>query len=171
MVEIIVLRLVHVLGGLFWVGSGLFSALYLMPSMAEAGPAAGAVMAGLQRRRLFLVLPIVALLTILSGVRLMWIMSGGFAPAYFTSGRGATFTAAAAAAILAFLLGITFVRPIGARMGAVGEALRNASDAVEKARLASEMSRLQQRAAVMNRINGVLLILAAAGMAVGRYVP
>ena len=171
MVEIIVLRLVHVLGGLFWVGSGLFSALYLMPSMAEAGPAAGAVMAGLQRRRLFVVLPIVALLTILSGVRLMWIMSGGFAPAYFTSGRGATFAAAAAAAIVAFLLGITFVRPIGVRMGAVGEALRQASDGEEKARLTSEMSRLQQRAAVMNRINGILLILAAAGMAVGRFVP
>ena len=38
--EILVLRLVHVLGGMFWVGSGLFSTFFLLPALAGAGPAA-----------------------------------------------------------------------------------------------------------------------------------
>jgi uncharacterized membrane protein len=169
--EIIVLRLVHVLGGLFWVGTGLFSAIFLIPAMSDAGPAAGAIMGGLQRRRMFVVLPIVAVLTILSGVRLMWLTSGGFAPGYFTSGRGATFTVAAVAAIVAFALGLTIGRPMAARLAAVGESLRIAGDAETKARLGGEMSRLQRRNMLLNRVTGVLLIIAAAGMAVGRYVP
>lgn len=59
--EILVLRLVHVLGGVFWLGSGLFTAFFLMPALATAGPAAGPLMGALQRRKLFTVLPIVDL--------------------------------------------------------------------------------------------------------------
>ena len=81
--ELIVLRLIHVLGGIFWVGSALFTAIYLVPSLAQAGPAAGQVMGALQRRRLFIVLPTVAVLTVLSGIRLMQLTSDGFSAAYF----------------------------------------------------------------------------------------
>lgn len=168
--EIIVLRLVHILGGVFWVGSGLFSAFYLSPALAKAGPAAGAIMGEMTRRRLFVVMPIVALLTILSGLRLMWIMSAGFSAAYFRSGFGATYAAAAAAAILAFLLGILVMRPTGTRIGAIGAALAGAADAAEKSRLGTEMGALQRRSAWANRVNAALLLLAAAGMAIARYV-
>ena len=51
--EMLILRVVHVLGGIFWVGSALFMAFMLMPALASAGPAAGAVMGAMQRRRLF----------------------------------------------------------------------------------------------------------------------
>ena len=69
--ELVVLRLVHILGGIFWLGSGLFTTFFLIPALGRAGPAAaGPVMGALQQRRLFTVLPVVALLTILSGVRL-----------------------------------------------------------------------------------------------------
>ena len=44
MAELIVLRLVHVLGGIFWVGAGLFNMVYLGPAMAAAGPAAAGSM-------------------------------------------------------------------------------------------------------------------------------
>ena len=86
--EILVLRLVHILGGIFWVGSGLFTTFFLVPALASSGPSAGPVMTALQRRHLFTALPVSALLTILSGLRLMWIGSAGFAPAYFASASG-----------------------------------------------------------------------------------
>ena len=34
--ELLVLRLVHVLGGIFWVGSALFMAIFLFPALASA---------------------------------------------------------------------------------------------------------------------------------------
>lgn len=41
----IVLRLVHVVGGVLWVGFAVFGAFYLVPSIAETGPEGGKVMA------------------------------------------------------------------------------------------------------------------------------
>lgn len=171
MAEIIVLRLVHVLGGIFWVGTAVFTALFLMPALADAGPAAGAVGAGLQRRRLMVVMPVIALLTILSGARLMWMTSGGLASEYLATGRGLTFAIGAVAALLAFLLGIFVGRPLGMRMAALGGALQAASDDATRGRLAGEMAALQPRSRAVNAANVVLLLTAAIAMAIGRYVP
>ena len=51
--ELLVLRVVRVLGAIFWLGSGLFTTLFLIPAPAQAGPAAAPVMGALQGRRLF----------------------------------------------------------------------------------------------------------------------
>jgi uncharacterized membrane protein len=170
MAEIIVLRLVHVLGGLFWIGGGLFNGIYLMPALAEAGPAAGKIMGSLQRRHLFTVLPVVAALTILAGLRLMWITSGGFAPEYFATGRGATFALSGAAAIVAFLVGIFVSRPGAVRMGVIRQTLAQMEDGETRDGLVAELGLLERRLGRVGRVLNVLLILAAAGMAVARYV-
>ena len=169
-VEIILLRLIHVLGGLFWVGSGLFSTLYLAPAMAEAGPAAGAIMASMQRRKMFVVMPVVALLTILSGLRLMWLTSAGFAGAYFRTSGGAMFAGAGGAAIIAFILGLAVVRPTMIRVATLADLMRNTQDAQQQSQLAGEMKRLQARAGTLQAAATVLIVLAAAGMAVARYM-
>ena len=122
--EILVLRLVHILGGIFWVGSGLFTTFFLVPALASSGPSAGPVMTALQRRHLFTALPVSALLTILSGLRLMWIGSAGFAPAYFASASGGTLAASGAAAIVAFLLALLVARPAAVRAARLGAARR-----------------------------------------------
>ena len=170
MAELLVLRVVHIVGGMFWVGSGLFSAFYLMPALREAGPAAGAVMAGLGRRRMFVVLPTVALLTVLSGIRLMQITSGNFSAEWFQSGRGATFAWSGTAAIAAFILGIFVVRPAGARAGALAQALQSAPDDATRTRLNAQMARVQRIVAIGFPITSILLILAAVGMSVARYI-
>lgn len=170
MTEIIGLRIVHVLGGLFWVGSALFNSFYLFPAMAEAGPAAGAIMGSMRRRHLFIVLPLVALITVLAGIRLMWITSAGFSAEYFATGRGATFGWSGIAAILAFLIGVFIGRPTGLRLGATQQALAGATDQEDRVRLSAELQRLQRRSRVVAQVANILLILAAAGMAAARYV-
>ena len=167
--ELLVLRLVHVLGGLFWVGSGLFTTFYLRPVLAEMGPAAGQVMAGLQRRRLFTVLPVVATLTILSGTRLMMITSGGFAPSYFASPMGKTFAWGGVAAIAAFVLSLLIARPAMVQAAKLGAAMAQAPEG-ERAGLAVRLARLQRAGGVANALAVALLVVAAAAMAVGRYV-
>jgi uncharacterized membrane protein len=166
--EMLVLRLVHVLGGIFWVGSAVFTALFLMPALASAGPAAGQVMGALQRKRLFVILPVIALLTILSGARLMQITSDGFSAAYFASPSGRMFAWGGTLAIAAFAFGMIVARPIGIRLGQLG-AMPAPVGADEQAARAAERARLQKRAAVSGVANILLLLGAAIAMATARY--
>src|SRR5690606_8851558 len=109
-------------------GSGVFSTFFLIPALAATGPAAGQVMGGLQARRLFVVLPVVSVLTILSGVRLLWITSGAFSWDYFVTPRGATFGISGLAAIAVFLLGALVNRPAAARLGRLGGEMAETKD-------------------------------------------
>jgi hypothetical protein len=168
MAELIVLRLVHILGAILWLGSGLFTTFFLMPAMTKAGPAvAGPVMAGLQQRRLTMILPIVAILTILSGIRLMMIVSAGN-PQWFASPVGRTFSISGALAIVSFLIGVLIGRPAMVRMAKLSQA--RAPGGASKEAPAAEILSLQKRAMWSTQAALGLLILAAAGMAVARYM-
>ena len=167
--ELFVLRLIHVLGGIFWVGAALFMTWYLMPEMSGNPQAAGVVLGGLQRRNLMTVLPVVALLTILSGLRLIMLASGGFEMAYFHTPTGATFATAGTLAIIAFLMGVLVARPAAMRAAKLGAKLEGASPA-EREAFSSELARLRARNATTMSVVAVLLVLGAAGMAIARYL-
>jgi hypothetical protein len=168
MAELIVLRLVHILGAIVWLGSGVFTLFFLQPAMAKAGPGvAGPIVANLQQRRLFVFLPTVALLTILSGIRLMMIVSGG-SPQWFESPIGRTFSLSGALGILSFLTTFFISRPATVRMGKLSQSL--VTDGASKEARAAEIRSLQKRATWSSQVAVGLLSLAAAGMAVARYV-
>jgi uncharacterized membrane protein len=167
--EVLVLRVIHILGGIFWVGSGLFTAIFLMPALGASGPAAGQVMAGLQRRRLFTVLPIAALLTVVSGLRLMWITSAGFTPAYFASGPGRTFAWSGAAAIIAFLVSFALARPVAVRAMKLSASLGTAPDS-RRGAITTQLEGLRRVATIASMVAVSLGVVAATGMALARYV-
>lgn len=167
--ELLVLRLVHVLGGIFWVGSGLFTTFFLLPAFGKAGPAAGAVMGALQQRRLFTVLPAVAILTLLSGFRLLWIVSSGLSSEWLGTRMGQAFLWSGVAATLAFVIGMLFARPAGVRAAQLGAQLASAPESERSAR-AAEVERLRRRGASLGLLVMVMLLAAAAGMAVARYL-
>ena len=48
--EIIVLRLVHIVGSILWVGAAVFNMVFLAPTLRRVGPSAGPVMVALRRR-------------------------------------------------------------------------------------------------------------------------
>lgn len=166
--ELIVLRLVHVVGGIFWVGSSLFTFFFLMPTVMQAGPAvAGPVMGGLQQRKLMVWLPIVAILVILSGLRLMMIVSGGDAH-WFQHRVGHAFSVSGGLAIVAFLIGFTVNRPAMVKAGKLGQSA--VSDAPTKAAIQEEIRRLQRRSYIGTMVVTWLLVASAAGMAIARYL-
>jgi uncharacterized membrane protein len=168
MVELVLLRLIHILGGLFWVGAGVFSAIFLAPAMKAAGPAAaGAIMSNLQKRRMFTFMPIVATLTILSGARLMWIVSAGD-PHWFVHRVGHTYAISGALAVIAFLMGLFVGRPAMVKAGKLAQGA--ASGGASKEMLAAEIAKLQKRAALATGVATTMLVLAAAGMAIARYM-
>ncbi len=63
----LVLRFSHVFFGALWVGMMAFQTFFLMPALAEVGPDSGKFMAALMRRRTPVILPIVALITLVRG--------------------------------------------------------------------------------------------------------
>lgn len=168
--EIIVLRLVHVLGGIFWVGSVTFNAVFLLPTLAALGPGAGPVMAGLQQRRMTTVLPIVAVLTILSGLRLMQVTSAGFADDYFASGPGIAYSVGGLLAITGFAVGMVFTRPAMARAGSLAAQMAGVADDAARSALGAEIARLRSRGTRGNVVMVALVGLAAVTMAVARYL-
>ncbi len=168
--ELIVLRLVHILGGIFWLGSGLFTTFFLIPALGRVGPAAaGSVMGALQQRRLFTILPVVAVLTMISGVRLFQIVSGGFTPAYIDSRPGQTFLWSGVAAFAAFLLSLGVARPAMVRAGGLATTMAALPDE-QRARRGEEIERLRRRSGIASSVAMGFLIAAAAGMAVARYL-
>lgn len=166
---IIGLRLIHILAGIFWVGTTLFLAFFLAPALASAGPAGGAVMGGLQRRGMMTVLPVSALLTIGSGAWLYQLVSGGSIAAFMRTSVGATLAGAATLALVTFVLGMAVARPAAMAAARLSQELATATDEAERARRLERLTALQRRNAVVSRVVAIMLIVSAAGMAVARY--
>ena len=168
--ELLVLRFVHIIAGIMWVGSGVFVAFFLMPAVAANRQIMPQLMEGLQRRKVFIILPTAGLLAILTGVRLLWIDSAGFADSYMETGAGRTFSIGGVAAIIALLLQLFVSRPAGVRLGAIAAQLAASPPANERERLSAEADRLRRRNARAT-LGAVLFgLLAASAMAIARYV-
>jgi uncharacterized membrane protein len=165
------MRVIHILIGVFWVGTVLFIAVFLMPSVRAAGPAGGSVMHQLvQARRLPLWLMAAAIVTIASGLWLYWLDSSGFRSAWLGSGPGRVFGLGGAFAILATIVGMAVNTPAGRRLAALTARVQG-SGRPPSSEEAAEMQRLQTRLARATIAVAVLLVLATAAMAVARYVP
>ncbi|MHB8838687.1 MAG: hypothetical protein ACYC7F_07015 [Gemmatimonadaceae bacterium] len=167
--ELLVLRIVHVVGSILWGGTAMFVAFFLMPAMGMAGPAGAPVMGALVKRRLFVIVPTVAVLTILAGLRLLWLASSGLGAAYWTTRSGMTYAIGAVCGIAAFTVFLTVSRPALGQMGQLQQQLSQASDA-EREAIMSRMAAVRGRAAAASQVIALLLIIAAITMAVGRYV-
>ena len=166
---LVALRIIHVVGGIFWVGTATMLTFYLGPAMTIAGPSGGAVMAGLQKRGLMTALPIAALTTMLAGFALIWRLSGGDFGAYARSTTGSVFTMAGGLAIIGFIVGMTMSRPNAMRAGALMREIGAADDAARTPLLA-QLAVVQRRAAAGSLVSTLFLLAAAVGMAVARYV-
>lgn len=166
------LRILHIVLGVFWVGSVLFMSAFLTPSIRAAGPAGGAVMQQLLGvRGLARWLMAAAVLTLLSGLGLYWHDSAGFrSAAWLASGPGKVFGLGGALGFVAAIAGMAIGAPAARRLGELSARLQAAGRPPtpdEQATLAG----LQNRLGRMSTVTSVLLLLATLMMAVARYVP
>ena len=168
--ELVVLRLLHVVGGVVWVGGVVLMHFVLLPSVAQAGPAAGPVMAAIPQQRLFRWLPAIAVITMLAGLRLLWVVSAGFAKAYFLTWAGHTYSVGALLAIVGFLIAMLVSRPSAMRAGQLMAQLAGVGDEAARAQLQAEVARLRGRAGRFGGLSTILLLTATAAMAIARYL-
>ena len=166
----IVLRLLHIVLGAFWVGAVIFVSFWLQPALRDAGPDGMKVMAAIGKRHYMAVAPIAAILTLLSGLTLYWRVSGGMQAVWIGSRMGMTFTAGGAAAIIAFAFGMMILRPSMMRVMALGPAAQQMPEGPPKAAAMTELQRLRRRAGLGGNLVTGLLLFALAAMAVARYM-
>jgi uncharacterized membrane protein len=167
---LIVMRLIHILAGVFWVGGALFIAVFVEPTARALGPDGGKFMQHMVgARRLSTLMALAAVLTVLAGLWLYWRASLGFALAWILAPSGLTLTIGALAGILGAVVGGAGTGRTSARMAALGRAMQAAGGPPQPAQLA-EMQALQARLRQVGVWNAVLLVIAVAGMAMARYV-
>jgi uncharacterized membrane protein len=161
-------RILHIVLGVFWVGTMLFNTFLLMPAMAEAGPDGAKVGSALMRRGFATLMPMVAALTLLSGLWLYWSVVG-FSPTALGSGRGLTFGLGGLSAIVAFFLGIVGVRPAMLRSMALAQAAATAPE-TDRPGLNAAATALRARAARLSTLVAFLLLFTTIAMSIGRYI-
>lgn len=165
------LRVLHIVVGAFWVGTVVFVAVFLAPTLRAVGPGAAPVMGHLvQVRRLPIVLLTSAWVTLLSGVALARHDAGPLGFRWFSVGPGRVFGLGAVLAFIATFIGMAFNMPAARRIGAItGRA--QAAGGPPSAEDQIELGRLHARMAKASNVAAVLLVLALMAMAVARYVP
>jgi hypothetical protein len=167
---VIILRLVHVVSGALWVGMMFYATFFLMPAVQEAGPEGGKVMAGIQRRGIMTLMPILAIGALISGFWLYIRAAAGMHAEFARSPVGVAFGLGGVAALLAWLLGMTVLRPSMMKAMALAQSLGPSTSADERQRVTAEAQSLRGRAAAASRATAWLLLFAVAAMAVARYL-
>jgi hypothetical protein len=166
---LIVLRVVHVVCAVFWAGAILFVVHFLEPAVREAGPDGAKVMQALRKRHYLEVMPAVALLTLFSGYVLFLRDFGRLFPGAGASAVELAYGLGGLASLVAFVIGVTTLRPSALRMGTIGAEMALAPDD-RKPALQEEIGRLRARMRKSGRWVGALLGIAILTMAVGRYL-
>jgi hypothetical protein len=170
MSTMIVLRFVHVLSGVFWAGSVLFIAGFLIPGLRASGPAGGQVMQQVMGVRKYpAAAGIAALLSILSGGTMYWhnvhVSAGGWAG----SPPGITYGIGALSALVAVTVFITVIRPTGDKLLEFARAAQSGGGPPSPEQ-AAILNGLQIRMAGASRLGAVCLAITVVAMAIARYL-
>ncbi|MGE5801865.1 MAG: hypothetical protein ACM358_06385 [Gemmatimonadota bacterium] len=165
----ILLRFAHVFFGALWVGMMTFQVFFLAPTLTEMGPDAGKVMAGMMKRRIPVIMPIFALIAIISGMWLFQRISGGNMAALMATPMGKGFAAGGAIALLAFLIGIVVMRPAMMRSMKLMQEIASAPPD-RRPGMQAEIQKIRARGEVLGKVVTVMLLLTLGLMAVARYL-
>jgi hypothetical protein len=164
--EYLLLVFLHITFGVFWAGGAVLVGLFVVPSVVEAGPAGGAVMAGFAKRRLPVVLSITGVLTVLTGLRIYFVR---FSTEWLQTPEGMAITAGAILALIALVVGLTVSRPAALRAAALGAEIGKAGGP-PTAEQKTEMQKLQGRLRQAGQIVSWALIGAVLFMASHRLM-
>ena len=164
------LRIVHIFGGVAWVGGAALFFFYLEPAINKLGPDAEKfVDEVVNRRRLPVYFMIASTLTVLAGLVLYWRDSNGLQMAWVASPTGIAFTIGGVAALAAWVGGALLiprslkrVMSVGAEMKAVG--------GPPTAELIGAMHAAQERLRFVGLVDLILLGIALLAMAAARYL-
>jgi uncharacterized membrane protein len=165
----LLLRLIHILAGIFWVGAAFLIAGFLIPTVRATGRDGGLFMQHLmQKRRLPVFLMVAMLLTVLSGFAMYGRLAAATNGAWAETSPGIAYGVGGLAAIVGAVLGMAVSGSAARRMAAIGRRIAEAGRPTAEQQ--ADMERLQGRMALGSRLTAGLLLIAAGAMAIARYL-
>jgi uncharacterized membrane protein len=165
----IILRLIHIFAGVFWVGSSLTLVGFVEPAARAIGPEGAKFMQRLTgQTRFTFFAALSAPLTVLAGLVLYW-QDSGFRPEWILTPSGLGFTVGGLAGIAAFVLGAAIIGPTAGQIAALGKEIQAAGGPPTPAQ-ATKMHTLQEKLHRIGVWGAALLALAVVAMATARYL-
>jgi uncharacterized membrane protein len=162
-IVMLVLRVLHLFCGAFWVGGALVGAFFLGPAVQRMGPDGGRFMHELmQRRRFGLYMTLAGGFTVLTG--LAFLGHGMSSEVWRASTYGRTMMTGSALGVLALVLGHSVNAPTAKRLGALGAEMQAAGGPRSPDQHA-EVARLQRRLRTASVAVAILLSLTVVAMA------
>jgi hypothetical protein len=160
------LRIIHIVAGVFWVGGTLIMTFFVAPTIGATADAGQRFVGHLMNNLKFSTrMSIAAGATILAGFFLYWIDSQGFTSEWMSSGAGRGFGIGAGFGLIGFVFGII--------VGRTSKAMAQLGAQIQGKPSPDQMSQLQgigQRLRTFSMITAAALILATVFMAIARYL-
>jgi uncharacterized membrane protein len=163
---VIILRLLHILGGVLWVGGALAMNFFVVPSIRATGDS-GKQFAGhlINKTRFTAMMTAGALVTVIAGFLLYGIDSAWFSSAWQSSGPGIGFAIGALFALVGLVTGIMNGNNNRA-MGRIGAQIQGQPTSEQAAKLVA----IQKQQIWVVPVNSYSLLLAVFFMAIARYL-
>ena len=162
----LVLRLLHIISGVLWVGAGVIMFFFIGPTLGATAEAGQKFAQHLMTRTRFTTVVIVsAFLTVLAGASLYWIDSGGLTSAWMHSGPGLGFGLGAGFGLLGLIFGL-MVGNSNMALAKLGSQIQGKPTPEQLAQIGA----LQKRLSIVSPLNVYSLIIAALLMAIARYL-
>ena len=164
--EMIILRLLHIVFGVFWAGSAIFFAFILQPRLRTLDPA-------VQRPVMGALVPVMgpaligsAVITILAGITLALRLRWGHLDTFLSTGWGWAILIGFVVSIGALSSGVTTIVKAN-RMLSLGRSIGGRPPTPEEA---NELQGISARLPRMARTTAILVLIAVGAMAAARFV-
>jgi uncharacterized membrane protein len=160
-----VLRIAHILGGIFWVGGALIMNFYIGPSVGATADAGRTFVGHLMGKTNFSKLMMAAAFTsVTAGAIMYWNDSSGFTSPWMKSGAGTGFTIGAVFALIGLVCGIMVGRN-SAALAQLGAQINGAPTSEQTQKIQA----IQKQQAIVGPLNAYSLLLAVLFMSIARY--
>jgi len=163
---IVWLRLAHIVPGVFWVGTAVFLAAFLEPTLHRLGPNVQGPVMGALGRGTGIAMTIAGLMTVGFGLLLVDRTPGRDLSDLFTNQWGWAIGLGALASIVA--MGLGQVQGLSARE--IGRTMATSSESGPTPAQAARLADLNDRMRLIGRADAVLVTVAVALMACARFV-
>jgi hypothetical protein len=167
---IILLRIIHILSAIVWLGGMFTMAAFVLPTARRLGPAGGRFLQSLAGESgLSLVLTLSGLLTVVAGLFLYPFASGGFDRDWMRSANGMALGVGAVFGVFALLHGVLGQRPTADRFAALSREVE-AGGGVPTSDQLARLTALRDKLAHGGIVGVSLASVAAIAMSIARYL-
>jgi uncharacterized membrane protein len=168
-IYLILLRTIHILAGVLWVGGSVIYITFIEPTVKATAPASQKFMQHFMgRQRYSLFMNVTSGLTVLAGALLYWRDTNGQILHWVQTGPGLGFTLGSLFAITVYLIGFFMIRPRAERLMSLSKQIGKAGGPPTSEQ-AAELGILDKEMGKIGRWDAALLTISLVLMGTARY--